>query len=69
MNEELIHKAIEFKIKTAQKILERLPPEASGRIRAFGHLVYESVGTRLNNSKEAPQSAKTQGKVNNIEID
>lgn len=70
MNEELIRKAIEFKLNTAEKILGRLPSGTTEKIRTLGHLICESVGEHLGaTAKDAPQNSKTSGKVNNVIID
>lgn len=70
MNEEFVRKAIQFKLDTAEKILERLPPDTSEKIRSFGHLIYESLGAHHGSTgKGASQGSKTSGKINSVKID
>ncbi len=63
MHEALIKNIVKFKMHMASKLLERLPPEASEHIRAYGKLIYEAVGDCIagNNSQPPPQ-------VKNIDI-
>jgi hypothetical protein len=68
MNEELIRRAIQFKLDMAEKLLEHLPPEASKSIKAVGSLICDSVGEHLKNAG-TPEGAKTPGKINNVTIE
>ena len=70
MNEELIKKAVQFKMNMAEKILEHLPADTTTKIKSFGHLIYESVGEHIDSrGKQEAQNSKTSGKVNNVIID
>lgn len=63
MHEALIKNVVKCKMHMASKLLERLPPEASKHIRAYGKLIYEAVGDCIsgNTSEPAPQ-------VKNVDI-
>jgi hypothetical protein len=43
MREELIKSVIKYKLTMASKLLDRMPPAASGRVKAFGKLVCDAV--------------------------
>ena len=43
MREELIKGVIKYKLTMASKLLDRMPPAASCRVKAFGKLVCDAV--------------------------
>lgn len=62
MHEELIKDVVRFKVKLASKLIDKLPPEASKKLRSFGETVYEAVGAALTD-KESTTPPKS-GPIN-----
>lgn len=70
MNEDLVRRAIRFKMGAAQKLIDRLPPDASKTLKNIGSLIYNSIGENLGNSgTDTPDKTGAPGKVYNVPID
>jgi hypothetical protein len=58
MREELIKSMIKYKLTMASKLLDKLPPEASSRVKTFGKLAYDAISEFETPAEQAP-AAKT----------
>jgi hypothetical protein len=70
MNESLIRTVVEYKLRLAGKVLDRLPGEVPGRVRQLGAIVYQTLGAHLAQAENEP--AKNQhdpGKIRTVSID
>jgi len=58
MNEALIKELIKYKIKTANDILNSMPPEMADEIRKIGRIVMEGIEEGI----KSLENTKTEGK-------
>lgn len=69
MNKALIKNIIQFKLTTAEKILDRLPKEMSSNLRNLGALVLDNINEGTQQTKDETVSKTKSSVLNNIKIE
>ena len=70
MNETMIKNFISFKMNTADKIIDRLPPEMSQEIKNLRRVIMDSIIEKIHESELKPQTKNESSKsVNHVIIE
>lgn len=70
MNEVLIKELIKCKLNGLEKIVDSLPPEASGEIRKLGRIILAGINESCRGmEQQAASEAKHSEQLNNVTIE